>query len=148
MVEQTITNMHLTCTRRIQFCAGHRVMGHEGKCRNMHGHNYIAHITAEGSQDSIGRVIDFSVLKERIGSWIDQHWDHGFIVYSGDDPVKFSLALMPDQKVYELPYNPTAENIALYVLNFVAPLRLEGTGVRVTKVVIEETENCSAEAAA
>ena len=31
--------MKLTCTRRLQFCAGHRVYGHESKCANVHGHN-------------------------------------------------------------------------------------------------------------
>ena len=53
----------ITCTRRIQFCAGHRVMGHEGKCRNLHGHNYVVFVTAQADElDSVGRVIDFSVL--------------------------------------------------------------------------------------
>lgn len=27
----------ITCTRRIQFAAGHRVMRHESKCRVIHG---------------------------------------------------------------------------------------------------------------
>ena len=36
----------ITATRRIQFAAGHRVFGHEGKCRYLHGHNFIAFVTA------------------------------------------------------------------------------------------------------
>ena len=63
-----------SCTRRIQFASGHRVLGHENKCRHIHGHNYVAFIHAEAEQlDSIGRVIDFGVLKDKFGGWIDEH---------------------------------------------------------------------------
>ena len=63
----------ISCTRRIQFCAGHRVLGHENKCANAHGHNYVAYISARSNDlDKVGRVIDFSVLKEKIGGWIDE----------------------------------------------------------------------------
>ena len=77
-----------TATRRVQFCAGHRVMGHENKCAHLHGHNYVALITARADKlDSVGRVIDFSVIKQRVGGWIEQHWDHGFIIARNDEQV-------------------------------------------------------------
>ena len=77
----------ITCTRRIQFCAGHRVKNHESKCRNLHGHNYVVWITAklDAGTDELGRVVDFSVLKARIGGWIEDAWDHGFILWDQDD---------------------------------------------------------------
>lgn len=133
----------VTCTRRIQFCAGHRVVGHEGKCQNVHGHNYVAWITAEASDlDGIGRVIDFSVLKEKVGGWIEKNWDHQFIAAVYDKEVREALSAWP---VFTLPTNPTAENMAAFLLQQVCPKALLGTGVRVTKVVLDETENCSAE---
>jgi len=137
----------ITCTRRIQFCAGHRVLNHEGKCRNLHGHNYVVLITAEADGlDFIGRVIDFSVLKQKVGGWIEQKWDHGFIVFSEDNEAKKALSVCNEQKTFEMPANPTAENMAKYLLNTVCPAVLKGTGVRVVKVVCWETENCHAEA--
>lgn len=138
--------MSVTCTRRIQFCAGHRVYNHESKCRNLHGHNYVALFTADAPLDSLGRVIDFSVLKERIGGWIDFNWDHGFLVWEDDTEALFAVGSIPGQKVYQMPYNPTAENMAKYLLERICPGLLEGTGVRVTGVRIWETENCYAEA--
>jgi 6-pyruvoyltetrahydropterin/6-carboxytetrahydropterin synthase len=49
----------LTCTRRVHFSAGHRVMNHESKCATVHGHNYYVSIQAEASVlDDIGRVVD------------------------------------------------------------------------------------------
>ena len=138
----------VTCTRRVQFCAGHRVYRHESKCRNLHGHNYVAMLTAEGidrGQDELGRVIDFSVLKEKLGGWIDQHWDHGFIAMADDREALAALALMPEQKLYVMTSNPTAENMARHLLLDVGPSVLDGTGVRLVRVEVWETENCRAE---
>ena len=71
----------ITCTRRFQFCAGHRVHRHESKCRNLHGHNYVLFVTVTAPElDSLGRVIDFSIIKGLVGDWIDSKWDHGFIL--------------------------------------------------------------------
>lgn len=138
--------MSLTCTRRLQFCAGHRVYGHESKCANPHGHNYVALIEAEADAlDSIGRVIDFSVLKDRVGTWIDQHWDHGFLVYWNDVALHDALVALKG-KLYVMSVNPTAENMAHYLLTTVCPPLLSDTCVRVTSVVLYETENCSARA--
>jgi 6-pyruvoyltetrahydropterin/6-carboxytetrahydropterin synthase len=36
---------------------GHRVHGHEGKCRHLHGHNYRVHFTCiaeDGALDGVG----------------------------------------------------------------------------------------------
>ncbi len=136
----------LTCTRRIQFCAGHRVLNHESKCANSHGHNYVAYFHAEGGLDKLGRVIDFSVLKELLGGWIDRNWDHGFIVYSEDREMISALERLSKQKLYLMPSNPTAENMADFLLRVVCPKVLTNTAVTVTKVVLWETENCFAEA--
>jgi 6-pyruvoyltetrahydropterin/6-carboxytetrahydropterin synthase len=136
-----------TATRRIQFAAGHRVHGHESKCANAHGHNYVAWFEAEGSLDAVGRVIDFSVLKEKIGGWIDANWDHGFIVYGGDDQIYNALAAVkPRMKIFSMMDNPTAENMAKFLLLGVCPLVLAGTGVTVVSVRLQETENCEATA--
>lgn len=155
----------ITCTRRLQFCAGHRVYGHENKCANLHGHNYVVYLTAaanpvaESQLDDIGRVIDFSVLKYLIGEWIQEKWDHGMIL-SKDDPLgwiwdggaHFASGESPDvgptcteHKFFEMPYNPTAENMARYLGEEVAPDLLRPKGIQLVKVVMHETENCSAE---
>ncbi len=39
---------------------GHRVCGHENKCKHLHGHNYRIHFKVSGQGlDDIGRVLDF-----------------------------------------------------------------------------------------
>jgi 6-pyruvoyltetrahydropterin/6-carboxytetrahydropterin synthase len=132
--------------RRFQFSAGHRVWGHENECANVHGHNYVVYVHATADKlDDVGRVIDFRVLKQKIGGWIDEHWDHGFICHRDDREVRDALRRIECQKLFLLDQNPTAENLALYLLHVVAPRELDGTGVRVVRVALWETENCCAE---
>lgn len=137
----------ISCTRTFSIDCGHRVFKHESKCSHLHGHTYRieTHARALNAQlDGIGRVIDFSVLKERIGGWLDREWDHGFLVNIEDTAVLNALVALNTKK-YTLPFNPTAENIARYLLEKSEWL-LADTGVEVFKVVVHETPNCFAEA--
>lgn len=141
--------MKTTATRRFQFCMGHRVYNHESKCRNLHGHNYVVLITAEGIDselDPLGRVIDFSEMKE-MAKWCEANWDHGFLLYKEDSEAIKAVSSMPSQKMAFLDVNPTAENIASFLLKEVGPALFSKKGIRITKVVVWETENCFAEVA-
>jgi len=94
--------------------------------------------------DTLGRVIDFSVLKEKFGGWIDEHWDHGFIYYDKDKEMEKALNMIEGQKKYALPYNPTAENLAKYLFQVIAPELVSDTDIFISKIVIWETENAFA----
>lgn len=136
----------MIAVRRVQFCAGHRVYRHESKCAHLHGHNYVAFFHAEGIAaplDQIGRVVDFSVLKEELGGWIDENLDHGFLVWERDAEVRSALDSL-GHKRFVMQENPTAENIAALLLE-VGNGRLARHGVRLVRVVLWETENCYAE---
>jgi 6-pyruvoyltetrahydropterin/6-carboxytetrahydropterin synthase len=137
----------VTAARRLQFCAGHRVHEHESKCRNLHGHNYVVffHAVSETGLDPLGRVIDFGVLKSRLAPWVEDNWDHGMVLWRGDEEAISALSALPGQKLFLLPTNPTAENMALHLLEVVAPALLADTGVIIEKVVLWETENCFTE---
>ena len=137
----------IRCVRKLHFCAGHRVMNHEGKCAAPHGHNYYAHIYAEANQlDSLGRVIDFSVLKQKIGGWVETYWDHNFLVFEKDaELIKALNTVQSPKSAFICPFNPTAENMAEYLLKVICPEQLHGTDVKVTKIVLYETENCYVE---
>ncbi len=131
--------------RRITFCAGHRLFHHEGRCAHLHGHNYVVHFHARADRlDAVGRVIDFGALRDALGGWIGEHWDHGFIVFAGDREARAALSAIPGQRLYVLDVNPTAENLAAHLLHVVGPKVLAGTGVRLVRVELWETENCCA----
>lgn len=138
----------ITVTRKLEFDAAHRVMNHESKCATLHGHRYVIEIEAQADNlDDLGRVIDFSVLKAKVGTWLDEHWDHTAIIYGEDLDTLAGLKSVPGFKpIYVSNWNPTAENMAAFLLHEVCPQELAGTGVTVTRVTVWETPNCKAEA--
>jgi 6-pyruvoyltetrahydropterin/6-carboxytetrahydropterin synthase len=139
--------MTLTIMRRVRFCAGHRLYQHGGKCEYFHGHNYIAdfYVTGE-SVDHVGRIIDFAELKRLFKGWLDEHWDHGFLLDQKDENGINAIKSVTPTKYFLLPYNPTAENMAKYLLETVCPQLLAGTGLRAVRVVVWETEETCCEA--
>lgn len=133
---------------------GHRVVGHENKCASLHGHNYRIHFECAGDLDAVGRVIDFSVIKSKLCVWLEERWDHCFLAWEQDPLIRamsrvldeFALSELPDagMGIVLVPFNPTAENMARFLLEVVGPAQLAGTGVLLESVLVEETRKCSA----
>ena len=125
-------------SREITFCYGHRLLNYEGKCRHLHGHNGRAVITLEADKlDERGMVVYFSELKRVVASWVDQNLDHQMLLHR-DDPALPYLRLL-GEPVYVLDVNPTAENIARLIYDYVAE-----RGFPVVEVQLWETESCFA----
>lgn len=126
------------------FSTGHRVYQHESKCAHLHGHNYRIHFTVEAdSLDHIGRVWDFSMIKTHLCNWLEDNWDHKFLVWS-KDPWSELLSKLDPEGVVIVPFNPTAENMGQHLIDVIGPKQLDGSGVRLVEVKIEETRKCSA----
>ena len=148
--------MKHTAERYHDISTGHRVTGHETKCRHLHGHNYRIHFCCEAEDlDTVGRVIDFSVIKEKLCMWVENNWDHKFLAWEHDPVMREAAKLMnsyasdEDDSLFNgslvfVPFNPTAENMAQHLVEVVGPLQLDGTGVKLVSVRIEETAKCSA----
>lgn len=135
----------ITITKRLEFDYGHRLLKHEGKCRNVHGHRGVALIEVTAPKlDDVGRVIDFSVIKEKVGGWIEKHLDHAFIAQVGDllagDIANGEYG--DGSKVYFMPDPPTAESLAR--LLFVEASHL--LSLRVVSVTFYETPTSFARA--
>lgn len=134
----------ITANRYHDFSAGHRVYGHESKCAHLHGHNYRVHfeVAPISGLDSIGRVLDFSVIKDKLCMFLEQAWDHKTLIWK-DDPWLEKLRELDPSGIVIVPFNPTAENMAQYLVEKVAPILLEGIECKLVKCTIEETRKCS-----
>lgn len=122
---------------------GHRVHGHESKCAHLHGHNYrITFVCAGDGLDSVGRVIDFSRIKALLCMWVEEEWDHRFLVHE-NDPFAKVLKGIDEHGTVIVPFNPTAENMAEHLVEVVGPEMLAGTGIRLVRCIVEETRKCS-----
>ncbi len=125
-------------TREIRFCYGHRLLNYNGKCRHLHGHNGRAVITLEAPRlDPLGMVLDFGQIKEVVAAWIDETLDHRMLLHE-DDPALPWLRQM-GEPVFVMNVNPTAENIARLIFDFVAD-----QGFPVVEVQLWETDHCFA----
>ncbi len=87
--------------KRIEISAAHRLsLDYESKCTELHGHNWIIDIYMRSKTlNGNGMVADFTLIKKKI----TDKFDHKVI----NDVVDF---------------NPTAENLAKYICDELAPL--------------------------
>ena len=143
----------ITITRHQDIDCGHRVVGHEGHCQHLHGHTYRIHFTCTAKElDCVGRIIDFGIIKAELCEWILANWDHRFIAWDKDKDLRAlsnvenmdKISDVLQKSIVWVPFNPTAENIANYLLRVVGP-RLLPPEVTLIKVRVEETQKCSAE---
>ena len=97
-----------TDTRRMRldvefyFAAAHRLPRYEGPCFRMHGHNYKFFISVEGDVDpATGMIADFGKIKEVVAEEVLSRTDH--------------------RNLNDVLDNPTAENIARWIWEALAP---------------------------
>jgi len=148
MMPDTSTTQ-LALIRQLKFCAGHRLYRHESRCAFFHGHNYrvdLEVVAANGGHevDEVGRIVDFSLIKKRMLGWLDDHWDHAFLIYEKDKNALAAIEIVEPVKYFVMPHNPTAENMARYLLEVVSPYVLSDLGVIARQVSLwETTEACA-----
>lgn len=119
--------------KEIEFCYGHRLLHHRGKCRHLHGHNARARIVLEAeSLDSMGMVHDFADVDGTARAFIDGELDHTMLMHRAD-PFLPSIQ-RAGERVYVMEENPTAENIARLIYE-----RIHQSGLPVVEVQIWET---------
>lgn len=134
----------ISITRKFEFDAAHRVLGHENRCRFIHGHRYVAYVTIQAPElNHLGMVMDFGLVKELIGKWIDKYWDHNILLNTDDPLAKTLLETEQREPFFFAKTNPTAEVIAQAL--FLAAVDLLSKEMQVIRVRVYETPNCYAD---
>jgi 6-pyruvoyltetrahydropterin/6-carboxytetrahydropterin synthase len=109
------------------FAAAHALRDYGGACQRLHGHNFNVTAVARAPElNAVGIALDFKELGSHLGEVLEQ-LDH--------------------QNLNDLPpfdeRNATAENIAAYIFERLAP-RLEPTGATLTRITVEESAKYAA----
>jgi len=100
------------------FSAAHHLKGVNGKCEQVHGHNYRVEVAISSrTLKQPGMVADFVAIRSKLD------------------------AILPDHKLLnnEYQFNPTAENLARHFFKKMSRF------YPVTKVTVWESDDCCAE---
>lgn len=123
------------------FDSAHFLKGYAGKCSNIHGHRWTVEVTVASEEveqegQICGMVVDFKTLKEELNQLADG-LDHSLIIEEGSLKEKTKEALAEEHfRMVELPFRPTAENLAEYFFN-----KMEEREYQVVLVKVYETPN-------
>ena len=111
------SKQYIRVTKQFNFEAAHLLLGHDGQCKNIHGHSYLLHVTIIGKavddagNPKHGMVMDFSEIKRIINELIIEPYDHSLLVNENVPLSKSAEAKKLLGKFKVLPYQPTCENL-------------------------------------
>ena len=141
--------------KKIEFDAGHRLMHHNGLCKNVHGHRYKVEVEVSGPIDpQTGLILDFSALSHLLNVWVKDLMDHACLV-SREDKALLTFLQENSFKHCVLPSETTAESIAQWIFDALTLASCGGIpmgafdhlvprGVRCVRVSVWETPSSKA----
>jgi len=113
----------LTVSKECRFAAAHVLTNHAGLCKNLHGHTYRLVVEVAESETPTDMVMDFKDLKQILREVIVERFDHAFL-YDEASAVECDIAetlARHNMRRVPLPFRTTAENLARYFFNELAP---------------------------
>ncbi len=128
----------------VAFDSAHFLKDYNGKCSNIHGHRWrvVVHIKSESlirEGQKKGMVEDFSDIKSALKELCNT-LDHCFMIEQGSLLTETLEALKKENfRLVEMPFRPTAENLARYIYE---TLKEQGFEMYMTEVY-ETPGNCA-----
>ena len=137
-------------TKKFRFEAAHALYGYDGKCKNIHGHNYNLFVTVIGipikniSNVKCGMVMDFGDLKEIVNNEIIEKFDHSVVFNKNTPHEKLANDLVNDgHKVVMADYQPTIEEMVMDFANKISSKLPDD--IKLHSLKLEETETSYSE---
>lgn len=93
---EKLKGQFIKIVRRFSFAAAHFLPNYNGKCQNLHGHEWVFDVAVKKRIDlQTGMVMDFGNLKDQVNQYIVSELDHSCL----------------NDKIL----NPTAENLLIWI---------------------------------
>lgn len=147
-MEHFALSNYLTVTKIFRFEMAHVLAGHDGLCKNIHGHSYKLYVTLTGEPKNNpgasddGMLMDFSELKKLVNSQIMDTFDHALVI-NQKAPYAHTLSDLPFERIKLVPFQPTCENLILYFAKLLVP-KLPAD-IRLNRLRLFETETSYAD---
>ena len=137
-------------TKEFTFETGHALYGHDGKCKNIHGHSYKLSVTLLGNPVSdsndpkFGMIMDFSDLKKIVKEEIVDRFDHATIFNKNTPHIDLANNLKSlGHNVVLVDYQPTSE---MLVTDFADKIKNRlPKNIKLFSLKLRETASCYAE---
>jgi 6-pyruvoyltetrahydropterin/6-carboxytetrahydropterin synthase len=121
-------NKRVLVSKEFTFSAAHHLHCYDGKCKNLHGHEYVVVFGISGFTDSRGLAYDFGDIKYIWKEKVEPFLDHRYL-----------NEILP-------PMNTTAENMVYWIYKqFELFLPQNYLGIRMEFVRLYETKTSYAE---
>ena len=133
-------------SKEFSFSMGHRLSRHLGLCKNIHGHNYTVIVALKSpTLNGNGMVMDFGDLKGIVINYL-RAYDHALMINKNDIVTLEKMGdIVSYLKVVTVPYEPTAENMAREIYDYVVGEVKKYTGeMSVDFVTVYETDGSQA----
>ena len=109
------------------FEAAHNLRGYDGKCANLHGHNWIIEVEVAGEKlNELGILVDFKDVKRELKKILDEY-DHRYL-----------NEIPPFDKI-----NPTAENLARFIYDEFKADKIFDDNAKLVAVTVFESPKSS-----
>ena len=105
-------------TKQFQFEMAHALIGHNGPCKNIHGHSYKLDVTVKGrvkentTDPDEGMVVDFTIIKNIVKEFIVDEYDHSLVLNEKMNIDKAQFEFM--NKLIIVPFQPTCELLLIH----------------------------------
>lgn len=148
-MKQTWIMKKVRVSKEFRFEMAHALLNYDGLCRHIHGHSYKLFVTIIGEpiedeqNTKLGMVMDFADLKTVVKGPIVDSLDHSLVIH------KDAKQFLPDtpsdmyDKVHLMDFQPTCENLVVYIANIVRERLPEG--VELYSLKLYETATSYAE---
>jgi 6-pyruvoyltetrahydropterin/6-carboxytetrahydropterin synthase len=137
-------------TKKFTFDMAHALLGHDGPCKNIHGHSYSLYVTLRGvprHQDhhpKDGMIIDFSELKSIINQTVINIYDHALVLSKNSDMELLGAIKKQYDKIVIVPFQPSCENLIIEIKNKIKTV-LNNSEFELISLRLDETATSYAE---
>lgn len=143
-------SQNIRITKQFAFEAAHALHGYDGKCKNIHGHNYILYVTVIGTpirdkdNPKYGMVIDFGDLKSIVKKEIIDVFDHSLILNQNSPHKTLGDYLIKEgHQIIYTDYQPSCE---MMIIDFAEKIKvLLPDNISLHSLKLDETASSFAE---